>query len=91
MRPIETKETTMNYAPPLGGEAVVGGLPCTRALEVDLGNAMRVAGIYSIWEPTDAERREIAAGANLRLGIIGMEPIPPVSLGLSWLKETTAA
>lgn len=36
--------------------------------------------VYLVWEPTEEERQEIAAGANLKMGIYNMEPIPPVSL-----------
>lgn len=53
----------------------------------DIGDAWveRTPGhnVYLDWQPNEAERAEIAAGALIRLGIHGMEPIPPVSLNLS--------
>lgn len=36
--------------------------------------------VYLVWEPTPEERKFIAAGGDLKLGIYYMEPIPPVSL-----------
>jgi hypothetical protein len=39
--------------------------------------------VYLDWQPSDEEREAIAAGALIRLGIHGMEPIPPVSLYIS--------
>lgn len=36
--------------------------------------------VFMEWAPTDEERRDIAQGGLVRLGIYYMEPIPPVSL-----------
>lgn len=36
--------------------------------------------VWMDWLPTDAEREAIARKGVIRLGIWGMEPIPPVSL-----------
>lgn len=67
MNPIKTRETNFTY---LGPTAEIADLPC------------RTEGLstYSVWEPTPDERRMIAGGANVRLGIHGVRPIPPVSL-----------
>jgi hypothetical protein len=49
-----------------------------------------VTAVYSVWTFTPEEREYIARGANLVLGIVGMEPIPPVSLSLrdgEWWEE----
>jgi hypothetical protein len=84
--PVKTAETNMNYGPPAGLDGEIGDLPCARLTE----HGHR--GIYSVWELTDHERECIANGYNIRLGIIGMEPIPPVSLGVTHLQnaaETT--
>jgi hypothetical protein len=35
------------------------------------------------WEPTDAERAAIAAGANIVIQIIGVPPINPMSVYVS--------
>lgn len=81
MQPIATSHPSeFVYGAPLGMEDRVGGLPCTRE-QTDLGGT----AIFSIWEPTAEEREAIAAGANLRLGIFGPEPISPVSLGVTTL------
>lgn len=39
--------------------------------------------VFLDWQPSDEERAAIAGGALIRLGIHGMEPIPPVSLNVS--------
>lgn len=71
MRPRRTPTTPMVYRHPEGNED--NDMWCQR-LEPGM--------IRSVWEPTDAERAEIAAGANLEM-IIYSEPIPPVSLGVT--------
>lgn len=67
MHPIRTNESNFTY---LGPTTEVADLPC------------RLEGrdTYSVWALTPEERKQIAEGANIRLGIIGMRPIPPVSL-----------
>lgn len=39
--------------------------------------------VYLTWLVSDEDRAAIAAGANIRLGIYGMEPIPPVSVDVT--------
>lgn len=39
--------------------------------------------VYMEWQPKADEVELLAAGGLIRLGIWGMEPIPPVSLGIS--------
>ncbi len=75
MRPINTNRTNLVYASPT---PEVVDLPCERAIAEEVGGG--VTGIYSVWEPTPEERAFIARGGNIKLGILGMEPIPPVSL-----------
>jgi hypothetical protein len=75
--PIRTRKTTGIYGAPLGYEAEVGGLPYYR--EKAIGDTSQVV---SVWKFSPEERDYIARGANLVLGIVGMEPIPPVSLSL---------
>ena len=78
MNPIRTKRTTGIYGAPLGRETEIGGLPFYR--EVSVGG---MTAVYSVWTFTAAERKWIAKGkANLVVGIVGMEPIPPISLSL---------
>ena len=51
------------------------------------------AGAFAVfmeWQPDPGERALIADGALIRLGIYGMEPIPPVSLGVSTEPVVTA-
>lgn len=69
MTPVRTKESNFVY---LGPTDEIADLPC------------RVEGTttFSIWALTDEEREAIAAGGNIRLGIFGAVPIPPVSLGV---------
>lgn len=46
--------------------------------------------VYLTWQLTDEERLVIAAGGTLRMGIFGMEPIPPVSLAVSTVQPLSA-
>lgn len=88
MKPIRTRKTTGIYGAPRGYEAEVGGLPYFRESEM-LGEHA-TSTVYSVWTFTPEEREYIAKGANLVLGIVGMEPIPPVSFGLhsgEWWEE----
>jgi hypothetical protein len=61
----------------------------------DIGDAWverrRPREVYLTWKPSDEERAAIAAGSLVELGIYGMEPIPPVSLGVSTASEISAA
>lgn len=68
MEPIRTPSTNFVYTGPTPD---IGDLPCQRVAPGD---------IRSVWAFTDDERGQIASGANIELGIYGMEPIPPVSL-----------
>ena len=78
MRPIRTRKTTGIYGAPLGHEKEIGGLPYYRE-KSGVGEGTQVV---SVWTFSPEERDYIARGANLVLGILGMEPIPPVSLSL---------
>lgn len=62
-----------------------------RGPSLDIGDAWvrRERGVvYLVWQPSDDERSAIAAGANVELGVY-MEPIPPVSLGITTERELT--
>jgi hypothetical protein len=76
--PIRTPKTQGVYGAPPGREAQIGGLPFYRE-----DSGIGVPAVYSVWTFTDQERAWIAKGhANLVVGIVGMEPIPPISLAL---------
>ena len=72
MIPVRTSRSNFVYRGPAPniGDAWVERVPSERA-------------VYLEWLPDEREREAIAAGALIRLGIYGMEPIPPVSLGIS--------
>lgn len=77
--PIRTPKTTGVYGAPPGLDAEIGGLPFYR----EASGVPGVMAVYSVWAFSDAEREWIAKGhANLVIGIVGMEPIPPISIGL---------
>lgn len=69
MKPVRTASSNLVY---VGPSPEIGDLHCER---------IRPGVIRSVWWFTDAERRQIAGGANLSLTILG-EPIPPVSVHL---------
>ncbi len=79
MIPVRTSRSNFVYRGPSPeiGDAWVERLPAQRA-------------VFMEWQPEPAERELIAAGALIRLGIYGMEPIPPVSLGISTEPVVTA-
>lgn len=88
--PIRTKKTTGIYGAPRGYEDSIGGLPYWR----DPTGPNGLTTVYSVWTFSPEEREYIARGANLVLGIVGMEPIPPVSLSLrdgEWFEEIVPA
>lgn len=80
MQPVKTEKSNFVYKGPTED---IADLPCERVQEIYEGasgeNRVHRA-VYSVWEPTDEERQAIADGANVKLGILGMEPIPPVSV-----------
>lgn len=71
MTPIKTNEANFTY---LGPTAQIADLPC-RAEGQEI-----LARTFSVWELSDYERKLIAEGARVRLGIYGVRPIPPVSM-----------
>jgi len=78
--PIRTPKTTGIYGAPLGLDAEIGGLPFYRESVSDIPG---MRAVYSVWAFTPEERAWIAKGhANLVVGIVGMEPIPPISISL---------
>lgn len=89
MKPIKTENTTGVYGAPPGREDEIGGLPFYRE-ELPMGDGT-TTGVYSVWTFSPGERKAIALGANVLLGILGREPIPPVSLGLTEQKEAPDA
>jgi len=80
MIPIRTRRSNFVYRGPTPdiGDAWTERVPGERA-------------VYLTWQLSPAERADIAAGRNIRLGIYGMEPIPPVSLNIDDLGEISAA
>ena len=77
MNPIRTRKTTGIYGAPPGHDDTIGGLPFWRAQNEYGGTT-----VYIVWTFDEGERRAIAEGAVLVLGILGPEPISPVSLSL---------
>lgn len=71
MLPIKTNRSNFTYK---GDGAGVGDLPCERTTESGVGV------VYAVYEPAEEERRAIAEGGFIKIGIWGMEPIPPISL-----------
>lgn len=80
MKPVRTRSSNFVYRGPTPdiGDAWVERRPGERAVYLD-------------WKPSEEERRLIADGALIRLGIFYMEPIPPVSLNVSEDPEISVA
>lgn len=81
MKPIKTDRTNFTYKGPTPD---VMDLPVERATvdgaETKSGSLDGAGVVFSVWEPSPEEREFVARGGNIKLGIYGMEPIPPVSL-----------
>lgn len=79
MQPIKTPQSNFVYK---GPTPHVVDLPCEKSKETICVDAaiIEVSVVYSVWEFTDEERESIARGGNVKLGIMGAEPIPPVLL-----------
>jgi hypothetical protein len=90
MKPIRTDRTTGIYGAPPGHDHEVGGLPYYRE-DITLSGGTSTRAVCSVWSFSPGERQAIAEGANVLLEIIGREPIPPVSLGLTDQVESTRA
>jgi len=74
--PVKTRGSNFVYR---GPTLDIGDIWVERAVTAVGDRAATV--VYVDWLPTDPERNAISLGKGLvRLGIIGMEPIPPVSL-----------
>lgn len=77
MEHIKTTKSNMVYR---GPEPGIGDLHCERRVVDGHGRT----AIFSTWTLTESERKAIAEGANVELGIWHYEPIPPVSLAVMW-------
>lgn len=67
MQPVKTNESNFTY---LGPTEEIADLPCR----------LEGPNTFCVWEPTESDRKLIAEGGHIRLGIYGAQPIPPVSL-----------
>jgi hypothetical protein len=81
MRAVKTKLTTGNLAPPEGQEDKIDDLPF-ELRDTEIGQV-----ICSVWVPSDDERRAIAEGQNIELGVGNIGIFPPVSLGVTSATE----
>lgn len=81
MNVVKTKNSNHNFGPPPGQEDSIGDLPCQIEDDVPGFGGGRV--IWSVWEPTKEERRAIANGQNVRLGVGWIGGFPPVSVGIT--------
>ena len=81
MRIILTKDTNHNFGPPQGHEDEIGHLPCKVAHEDG------VTTVYSVWELNESERKAVADGHNIKLGVMWIGAFPPVSLAITSAQE----
>lgn len=77
MNPVQHRSNNDVLAPPRGAtSAECRPLPITRVQFSD-----GVQGVWSYWQPTDAERALIAVGAPVRISVIGLTH-PPLHVGV---------
>lgn len=90
MRDRERSE--MRRAQHPSNNAVLGAPPgmsheqCTPLPITRVQYACGTPGVWSYWQPTAAERDAIAAGAAVRLGVLGVTH-PPVHLGVDGVED----
>lgn len=84
MLPVKTGKTDQNFGPPEGHEKEIGNLPYYWSHEHGFKE------VVSVWEPSEAERRAIAAGCNVRLGVGWLGAFPPITLGVTHEKGELA-
>lgn len=80
MKVIKTENCNMVYR---GPEPGIGDLPCERRVMDGHGRT----AIFATWALSDADRKAIAEGANVEVGLYYVEPIPPVYVGLTSRQE----
>jgi hypothetical protein len=80
MRPIKTPYTPDVYK---GNGEEVMDLPCKIERRAD-GSQM---GVWSVWEPDEDERKSLAEGGSVLLGVFTPEALPPVYVGITEDKE----
>jgi hypothetical protein len=82
MRAVKTATSNHNFGPPSGKSDEIGDLPCEWR-EAHYGGK----AVYSTWVPTDGERKAIAAGQNIEIGIGWIGAMPPISISLTPAQE----
>ena len=86
MKPIKVASSNHNFGPPPNvADGSIGDLPC-EIVGYDDG-----CYVYSVWQPSEAERKAIANGQNVRLGVGWIGGFPPVSLGVTHEGATAPA
>ena len=80
MRVIRTANCNMVYR---GPEPGIGDMPCERRVMDGHGRT----AIFATWALSDEDRKAIADGANVEVGLYYIEPIPPVYVGLTSRQE----
>lgn len=83
MKAVKTRNSNHNFGPPPGLEDYVIDLPCQTMSSMDAYGYGKGSVIFSVWEPTDEERKAISEGANVRLGVGWTGTFPPVSIGIT--------
>lgn len=78
MKPVKTKNSNYNFGPPPGKEGEIGDLPCEHPVITEHG-----VFTYAVYELDDEDRKAIANGYNIRLGVGWIGGFPPVSLGVT--------
>jgi len=78
LKPIRTKLCNFEFGAPLNWDSDVQGECIPLPVYRDKANST----CYSFWELSDEERKRIAAGAHIILGVVG-NGHPPVSINVS--------
>lgn len=77
MKPVRTAATNHGWGAPRGKEDSIGMLPSVKR-ESSHGTVY-----YSTWELEPWERKAIAEGQNIELGVTWIGAMPPVSLSVT--------
>jgi hypothetical protein len=75
MRPVKTERSNTVYKG--DGSSVADVWTEVGELKEDGTSTDGARVVYLVWEPTPEERQQIAADANIKVGMLHMQHIPP--------------
>lgn len=83
MKPVKTANSNHSFGSPEGlPEGVVGDLPC-QMVDDEIAPGVESTFVRSVWQLSDEEREQVAAGALIELELAWLGVMPPVALSVT--------